>query len=153
MGVFLDFLENQKNGQPLVSWYTSLNVPVWYPWTDRHQKAIKGRPQFAYLQPSPELLHAAATILIQVPTAILPLNLLPSSLPQPQSYEPPLMSSLPNNKQPYEGTHDGSSASNRQVAQNTYIATKPWSKFFKFYDEQNKKKIGKNNTSTVSTLS
>ena len=36
VGVFLDFLKNWKY-QPSVDWYTSLNVPVWYPWTDKHK--------------------------------------------------------------------------------------------------------------------
>jgi hypothetical protein len=63
VGVFLNFLENRKH-QPSVDWYTSLNVPVWYPWTDKHQKAVKKNPQLSYLQPPPELLQAAATFLI-----------------------------------------------------------------------------------------
>jgi hypothetical protein len=51
VGVFLDFLENRKH-QRSVDWYTSLNVPVWYPWTDKHQKAAKENPQLSYLQAS-----------------------------------------------------------------------------------------------------
>src|SRR6202046_2905539 len=40
VGVFLDVLENPK-GQPSVEWYTSRHVPVWYPWTDKHSKAVR----------------------------------------------------------------------------------------------------------------
>ena len=55
------------------------------------------------------------------------------------------MHSLPDNEQPYEGTHDDSSASHISgadflAAQNAYIVTKLWSKFFQVHDEQNKKK-------------
>ena len=68
------------------------------------------------------------------------------------------MHSLPDNQQPYEGTHDNSSASHMSGADflaacHAYIATKPWSKFFQVYDEWNKKNNGKQNTSGASDLS
>ena len=165
VGVFLDFLENFKEGQPKVEWYTSLNVPVWYPWTAQHQKAVKEHPNLAYLQPPPEVLQAAASFIIRTPTAILPSALLPSlysvqlqfreafsshaNLAQPQfreSFSPP---SFLEDEQPYQGTPpDGSTAShmtsnNHRASQDAHIATKPWLKFFQLHDERNKKKLEK----------
>src|SRR5271156_5263902 len=123
VGLFLDFLENQKDSQPSVQWLTSLNVPVWYPWTNRHQKAVEQRPELAYLQPPPELLQAATTFTIRTPTAILPSALLPSALlpsallpsalpPSSSSaqllysHEPPSPTSFFDDDQPDQGTHD-----------------------------------------------
>jgi hypothetical protein len=149
VGLFLDFLENEKDGQPSVQWYTSLNVPVWYPWTNRHQKAVKQRPELAYLQPPPELLQAATTFTIRTPTAILPSALLPSALPPSSSsaqllhsHEPPSRNPFFDDDQPYQGTHDSSGA-HFQATQKAYIATQPWSKFFRARNELNKKKMEK----------
>ena len=144
VGVFLDFLENQKH-QPSVDWYTSLNVPVWYPWTDKHQKAVKENPQLTYLQPPTELLQAAATFLIQTPTPFLPSALLPAH-PQPQSHGP--QSPHPfHNEQSYQETHDCSLLSNMwadfQATRNAYIVTKPWLQFFQARDDCNKKKLAR----------
>src|SRR5271156_2023901 len=112
VGLFLDFLENEKDGQPSVQWYTSLNVPVWYTWTNPHQKAVNQRPELAYLRPPPELLQAATTITIRTPTAFLPSALPPSlSSAQPlQSHEPPSPNSFFDGNQPYQRTHDSSGA-------------------------------------------
>lgn len=146
VGVFLDFLENQK-GQPSVSWYTSLNVPVWYPWTDRHQKAVRGDSRLAYLQPPPELLQAAATLIIRTPTAILPSSLLPSSsaYSQPHFREPYSPSPLADNAPLQETYHDSAvstmSGADFLAAQKAYIETKPWLQFFQARDERNKNKL------------
>ncbi|KAF8817374.1 hypothetical protein BYT27DRAFT_7247266 [Phlegmacium glaucopus] len=159
VGIFVDFLENQKDGQPQVKWYTSLNVPVWYPWTDRHQKAVRERPQLAYLQPPAELLQAAATIIIRAPTAILPSALLPSALlpststsavAYPQLWEHP-PSQICDDEQQSHGTHEGLAASDVsratfQAIRNAYIATKPWLKFFNTRDALNKKKFANEST-------
>src|SRR5271156_3065774 len=131
VGLFLDFLENEKAGQHSVQWYTSLNVPVWYPWTNRHQKAVNQRPELAYLRPPPEVLQAVATMIVRTPTAILPSALLHSTL---------LPSALPPyDDQPYQG----SSGAHFQASRKAYIATQPWSKFFCARDELNKKKMEK----------
>ena len=132
--VFLNFLKNQKY-QPSVDWYTSLNVPVWYPWMDKHQNAVKENPQLSYLQPPLELLQAATTFIIQTPTAILPSALLPA---QPQSHGPQSLHSFLNNKQSYQEAHEHSASSNVwadfQATQNAYIAMKPWFQFFQAQD-------------------
>src|SRR5277367_4306683 len=143
VGLFLDFLENEKDGQPSVRWYTSLNVPVWYPWTNRHQKAVNQRPELAYLRPPPEVLQAATTMTIKTPTAILPLALLPLALlplalpplalpplalppSLSSSHEPPSLNSFFDDDQLYQG----SSGAHFQASQKAYIGTQPWSKIF-----------------------
>ena len=89
--IFLDFLENQKHGQSQVKWYTTLNIPVWYPWTPIHQKAVEKDAQLGYLQPPAELLQAAATFVIQNSNchfAFSPPSVLlspPSILPSPSA--------------------------------------------------------------------
>jgi len=160
VGVFLDFLENRK-GQPTVDWYTSLNVPVWYPWTNKHQKAVKENPQLAYLQPPPELLQAAATFLIQTPTAILPSALLPAdprppTYPELLPYQPPPPDPVLDNEQPYQENQDSSASSNMsgadfQATRNAYIATKPWLQFFQARDDRNKKKLASETPSQCQT--
>ena len=64
VGLFLDFLEDCKGRQPLVKWYTFLNIPVWYPWTAKHEKAVKQRRELEYLQPPAEVLQVATTFVI-----------------------------------------------------------------------------------------
>jgi hypothetical protein len=64
VGLFLDFLDNHGGRQPHVKWYTFLNVPVWYPWTASHKKAVKQKRELQYLQPPTELLQVAATFVI-----------------------------------------------------------------------------------------
>src|SRR5271168_504308 len=151
VGLFLDFLENEKHAQPSVQWYTSLNVPVWYPWTNRHQQAVNQHPELAYLQPPPEVLQAATTMTIRTPTAILPSALLPSALPpsalppSSSSHEPPSPNSFFDDDQPCQG----SSGAHFQASRKAYIATQPWSKFLCARDERNKKKNGKGNTSAA----
>ena len=140
-GIFLDFLENGKGSQPTVKWYTFLNVPVWYPWTARHEKAVKENPLLGYLQPPPELLQAAAGFLIRTPTAALP-----SSFAHLQPYQPPPPQSVFDELEPPQEMHGGSSASNTsrtdyQLAQKAYLATKPWLKFFEARDVLNKKRL------------
>ena len=150
-----------------MEWYISLNVPVWYPWTAQHQKAVKEHPSLAYLQPPPEVLQSAASFIIRTPTGIIPSALLPSlyavqpqfrdSNPaQPQfheSFSPPSFL----DEQPYQGTPpDGSAAShmartNFRASQDAYIATKPWLKFFQLRDERNKKKLKKETTAQHQT--
>jgi hypothetical protein len=51
VGIFLDFLEDHMCHQPHVKWYMFLNIPVWYPWTARHEKEIKQKQQLEYLWP------------------------------------------------------------------------------------------------------
>ncbi|KAF8806938.1 hypothetical protein BYT27DRAFT_7256944 [Phlegmacium glaucopus] len=140
---WLSSLQASTDNQPQVKWYTSLNVPVWYSWIDRHQKAVRERPQLAYLQPPSELLQAAATIIIQAPTTILPSALLPSALlplismsavAYPQLWEHP-PSQICDDEQQSHRTHEGLAASDVsratfQAIQNAYIAMKPWLKFF-----------------------
>ena len=142
VGVFLDFLENHKGRQPEVKWYTFLNVPVWYPWTASHGKAVKERRELEYLQPPPELLQAAATIVIRTPTAILPSALLPSvALPSSPTY---LQSYEPFSPQPDLVEQQGMpsmSGSDFLANRNAYIATKPWRDFFQAREELNKKKL------------
>jgi hypothetical protein len=153
VGLFLDFLDIQKD-QPEVKWYTRLNIPVWYPWTARHEKAVKETPQLGYLQPPLDLLQTAATFIIRNPTAILPSALLTFSSAQP--FPPSSAHPLPSHpqspcaprrffdeQQPYQGMDDGSAASgaNLQATRMAHIATKPWLKFFQARDELNKTKL------------
>jgi hypothetical protein len=146
VGIFLDFL-NDRNRQPQVKWYTFLNIPVWYPWTASHEKAVKGKPQLEYLQPPAELLQVAATIVIRTPTAILPSALLPSSSappsfpPHPQSYERHSPQPLFDDQQLYQEMHDNTSGTDFKAIQDAYIATKPWQIFFQARELLNQKKL------------
>jgi hypothetical protein len=143
VGLFLDFLEDHKGRQPQVKWYTFLNIPVWYPWTAKHEKAVTGkqRRELEYLQPPAEVLQVAATILIRTPTAILPSALLPPSA-SPSSAPPPPCSApspSPAHSESHE-PHSPQPASDLRTIQLAIIATKPWQKFFEARDELNKKK-------------
>ena len=148
VGLFLDFLEDHKGRRHQVKWYTYLNVPVWYPWTASHEKAVKERRQLEYLQPPAEVLQVAATFIIRTPTAILPSALLPSSSapppspaqPPPQSYEPHSPQPVFNEPQP---CHDNTSGTDLQAIRKACIATKPWLKFFKAREELDRKKLAK----------
>ena len=125
-----------------MGWYTSLNIPIWYPWTPGHQKAVKKDAQLVYLQPPAELLQAAATFLIQTPTAILPLALLLSSSTHLQSYESPSPWAVFDEQQPYQGVAASDmSGTNFKAARDAYIVTRPWLKFFEACEGLNKKKL------------
>lgn len=47
VGIILDLLNADKK-QPPITWFTSHNVPVWYPWTRAHAEACL-KPQLAHL--------------------------------------------------------------------------------------------------------
>jgi hypothetical protein len=144
VGLFLDFLENHKGRQRPVDWYTFLNIPVWYPWTVRHEKAVKERPELEYLRPPTDLLQVAATIVIRTPTAILPSALLPSSAPSSSPAHLPPQSYNTHSPQPISyNTLSPQPIFDEQAIQKAYIATKPWLEFFKAREELNKKKLAK----------
>ena len=147
VGIFLDFLDDHKGRQPQVNWYTHLNIPVWYPWTTSHEKAVQEKPRFGHLQPPVELLQVAATFVVRSPTAILPSALLPSSSPpHPQPHGPRSPQPIFDEQQQQPNQRmDNSSSSDMTAAvfgtkQAAYIATKPWLEFFQARDELNKKK-------------
>ena len=126
-----------------MKWYTFLNIPVWYPWTAKHEKAVKQRRELEYLQPPAEVLQVAATLVIRTPTAILPSALLPSSASTssaPSFSAPSASPSSPAHSESYE-SHLPQPASDLEAIRKACIATKPWTKFFQAREELNRKSL------------
>lgn len=77
VGVILDFLSNLPR-QPPVEWYCYFNIPVWYPWSKRHEKATHARPDLEHLRPPVHILQEIHTFLSRTPSMTTPLSTSPN---------------------------------------------------------------------------
>lgn len=102
VGVISDFL-SEETQQPKVEWFCAFDIPVWYPWTAEHAKAVNAGRNMEYLCPPSHFLQSATTFLTR------------------------LLSSLTLLKQ---NSADDMTGEEFEAARDAYLETKPWETFF-----------------------
>ena len=137
-GIILDWLNTDKNlKNPLVEWFTSHHVPVWYPWTRDHINACS-RPQFAYLRPPVEVIQMATT-LSPIPPPSQPMQHLSSQQPATVNTSQP---TTPNMTPPTVMNMSAHmSRKEFNAARKAYVKTRPWARFFEMRAKQNEAQL------------
>jgi hypothetical protein len=163
VGVFIDWLEKDIS-RPSLEFFTSLNVPVWYPWTTELGNLVARNPALANLRPPPEQLQVATTYIMQRPSTVsqlfgvsdlsayssspLATHASSSSTHYPLQYpvsdppeSPPQSQSPASPVQPL-GRADMSHAQ-LLAARLAHAKTKPWLPFFEAREARNSEKAVK----------
>ena len=137
VGIIIDWLQTQEK-KPKVKWFTSHNVPVWYPWTPNHAKAASN-PRFYHLHPPVHLLQAATTLTPVPPLSQTHFNVMSS---ESSSHEPSLHSQTHQSSEQSKASDTMNMSSKEfNAAQEAHIKTKPWSRFFEACSSQNEAQL------------